>query len=919
MMPPPVDHRLWAKWSGVEDLGPYPVPCHLIDTAMAAMELWEHYLAPGQRRAIAQGWGVTDQHARALTGFWAGLHDLGKLCPSFQHSQPDAAGSLPHDSAYPTPAGWHQQEPLRHERVTHLTLPALLHTRGYPGAGNRPKRSLAHQIAQILGGHHGRYGTALTSEQLADPHRHEQRVGNRSWAEQREATVELLHQLCGQPSPPARFGTPAAAVLTTGVVILADWLVSQRSWVRARLRQRLSTPDAERDDWSRHAARARQALPGLLDKAQLRQPTWKPETTFAGLFPQITQPYPLQADIDAHLPALVHGPGLVIVTAPTGDGKTESGLLAARLLGHASGTPGLGTFLPTMATTDAMHRRKRRFADRTLKDPTPVARLHSLAWLDDHTDDDTSLTKREIALIVGEWLRGRHRGLLAGIATGTWDTAALAALPLRFNAMRWLGLTGKTIIIDEAHAYDAYGHHLTARLLQWLGHCRVPVVLLSATLTGRIATQLAHAYRTGAGHTAPTTIQPTYPGWTHIDATTGTVTTSPTLPSTRARDLRIHLTHVTHTHNPTTPGGRAHTLLAALQPLTNSGEGTALIVCNTVADAQQTANLLRNHLNGAHPPLIQLLHARFPQRQREGITRRVLRWASPPDDKDPAARRPARPVIVIATQVIEQSLDVDFDHVITDLAPIALLLQRAGRCQRHDRDRRPDWAPTPALTVLVPTGQLPPRRWGSVYSGNLLDRTLTALRQLPNATCRIPHDVQQLVDNVYTHDWTTPAGLERAATEHAMESIAETNTIPPPTDALRDLHPLTTTDDEDALTTRLGADSIRVLPVYTDPDGNHWLDRTTRHQPLPHTVHPTDKPTIRRLMHKTIPINLDTLQRTGTPTHTPPGWTTTGALRDIHLLPQPTTNTCTATHHLDPLNGLVSTGDTFSKGMAKRL
>lgn len=896
-MPPPVDHRLWGKWSGLEDTGaPYPVVCHLIDTAMIAGRLWDSYLTAGQRRVIAAGWGVSQENAQQLMMFWAGLHDLGKLCPSFQHQAPEATAGLLDDPNYKPSS---DDSAIKHERISHLTTPALLVQLGYPTHG-RPLRSIAHQVGQILGGHHGTYSQALTARVLTDPERQEPRVGHTpGWVEQRAAHLHTLHALCGNPAPPAEFAPGGACVLATGLIVLADWLASRTGWIRARHWERNHTPDA--NDWTEHAARARKHALAAVTGAQLTAPTWKPIDSFADMFPFITDPHPLQADLGKRLPTLVNGPGLVLVTAPTGDGKTESALYAAHVLGHASGTEGLGVFLPTMATTNAMHRRIVEHIQRLQAAPIPVRLLHSMAWLEESTKttDDTLIANcAETVRISGEWLRGRHRGLLAGAAVGTWDTAALAALPVRYNVMRWLGLTGKTVIIDEAHAYDAYGHRLTERLLEWLGHTRTPVVLLSATLTGTIATCLADAYRRGAGHTTPITLAPTYPGWTFVDATTGQVTTSETLPTTRARALTITTQSVQHAAASANADSRLATITRTLQPMTSEGTGCALVVCNTVADAQATARHLRQACTGAHRPLVQLLHARMPARQRDAITRRLEHWGGKPRlaHTTPTGhytrargQRPPRPVIVVATQVVEQSLDVDFDHVISDLAPIALLLQRAGRCHRHDRPERPHWAPDPAMTILIPTGQLPPRHWGTVYSENLLTRTRDALTTLPAGVCNIPEDVQHLVDTVYTADWATDAGMNDIATEQAMRTIADQVTIPTPTRPIRDLHPLTTVDDEDLLVTRLGADTARILPVWTSPDGTPHLDRSATHAPLPITINPNDTTTIRNLMARTIQIDHRWLTGRGPETDTPTGWAGIGGLRDVLLLPQPVT------------------------------
>ncbi|GAA3085196.1 hypothetical protein GCM10020000_84640 [Streptomyces olivoverticillatus] len=236
-------------------------------------------------------------------------------------------------------------------------------------------------------------------------------------------------------------------------------------------------------------------------RAQLAPPVWRAATSFAEAFPRITRPHPLQADLGQRLPGLVTGAGLLVVTAPTGDGKTEAGLYGARVLGAAASRQGLGVLLPTMAMTEAMWSRVRQYVASSTTGEAPVTLLHSLAWLNaDYSDPDADAVIEDgcASTTPGEFLRRKHLGLLSGVAVGTWDQAAMAALPVRFNALRWLGLAGKTLIIDEAHAYDAYGHALTIRLLEWCGHLGIPVVLLSATLSGSLAQRLVAAYLTGA-------------------------------------------------------------------------------------------------------------------------------------------------------------------------------------------------------------------------------------------------------------------------------------------------------------------------------------------------------------------------------------------------------------------------------------
>ncbi|MFB6504236.1 CRISPR-associated helicase Cas3' [Streptomyces sp. NPDC002466] len=898
-----LDPRLWGKERGL--LRPYPLGCHSIDTAVMMEVLWERYLTGRQRRMLAAGWGLTEQETRLLLVWLASLHDLSKATPVFQRQAP-LADVLSGTEGFPAT----EEVTPYHDHGVHLALPELLHrVYGLPLDG-RPARLVAEQLGQILGGHHGRYGEPLSHQDgtLTCPIAVAPGLGEKGWDEQREAMVRLVGELFGVPVwPVSRAAAPVAAV-TTGLVSLADWLASQSWWLKARQRQHRKTRWTA-GDWLGHLGMARRAGTRVLARVQLLPPSWRQAKTFGAMFPDLAgvEPYPLQASIERELPDLVGGPGMLLVTAAPGDGKTETALFAERVLGQSAGTRGLAMLLPTMATTDSMHRRLVRHAGHNCWGKTPVARLHSLAWLDaEYTPEDLNPSLANPAL-VADWLRGPHRGLLTGIAVGTWDQAVRAVLPHKYVAMRWLGLSGKTVIIDEAHAYDTHGHALTVTLLEWLGHLGVPVIVLSATLTSTIASSLLNAYRRGAGHPELDTLTPTYPGWTYSDHATGTTTTRGPFPSPRAHRLNIH----THTYTPAESAAdtteRTSRILDILQPLHIHPEtpGAALIVCNTVADAQATETALEKAYAGS-VTLVRILHARMPVHQRHGITHRLERWTGPahparrhPDGHWTAStgKRPDRPLVVITTQVAEQSLDVDFDLVISDLAPFALLAQRAGRGHRHQGRPRPPYAQEPTLHVLTPVtskGQpTVPRHWGKVYDASLLRRTHEHLATLTGPLA-VPEQLQHHVDAVYSDTYTAGDDTRRQSDENAQQALAALVAVGQHRTGTN-LHPLTnSTHSSELLTTRLGDPSIRVLPVWTDANGRYWL-HPTQHTPrtrLPRRVKPSDRKTIRRLMRRTIPIPQKWIS-TGRPgsftndpvTNPPDGWAKTPALRDIALLP----------------------------------
>jgi CRISPR-associated endonuclease/helicase Cas3 len=832
-----VDLRLWGKSRGLERR--YPLILHLLDAAAAAECLWRDYLAAAQRRVITEGLGLQDEaHAGRLVGLWAGLHDLGKLIPKFQAMDGEAWAVLV-AAGYPPVAP--DQPPLRHERAAHLALAPLLAVHGYPTVGT-PVGCAAHRVAQLLGGHHGTFHQACTRDQRRWGTRATPALGGGVWEEQRVAHLDLVCSTLQHPKPPPVV-TPAAAVLATGVIVVADWLVSQESFLNERIKGGLP-PDGDRSRLAHHLEGSRRLARDLLAGAGLGRASFVPsgfEETFG------FAPYPLQASVATDLPKLASGPGLLLVMAPTGDGKTEVALDAARVLGEAAGATGIHFALPTMATADQMFDRVVDYARRRLADRAALALVHGGAWLDDRlaalTADppgrldpagvdarvltgerlDWSATDQVIAT---SWLRGGKRGMLAPIAVGTIDQVLLAVLPVRHNALRLLGLAGKVLVVDEAHAYDAYMQALLRRVLAWLGELRVPVVLLSATLPARVARTLVRAYLTGADPDAPLPEVPvSYPGWVHVDAASRTVTAR-SLPSTRACDLEIGLRAYRDDHE------RAAHLLELLAAVRAHG-GCVLVVCNTVREAQETREVLACAFAEDPPerrPDLLLLHARFPRWQRAETTSRVERLFGKDSQERPHA------AVLVATQVAEQSLDLDFDLVVSDLAPMALLLQRAGRGHRHRRPR-PAAFGRPRLEVLVPVGPdgacAAPSQWRDIYDEDLLLRTQRLLSARAGRPVRVPDDVQALVDGVYAGfaDETDDERLlkltmQRIAKDTAQAAIAQLVAIPQRPAAVGDLAELSRGEiAEELIATRLGVDSVDVLCCFTDPSGHRFIDR----------------------------------------------------------------------------------------------
>ncbi|MEV5434463.1 CRISPR-associated helicase Cas3' [Streptomyces sp. NPDC052682] len=947
-----VDESAWGKARGLDpELPPYPLVRHLLDAAAAALFLWDRYLSESQRLCIAAGLGMAGDlaRARAVTALCAGLHDVGKLS-GFQLCDARARELL--SDALRKDRGRIGVERMPHEVAGMRAAAGVLMALGFRD-GDGSVNAAVRRVAEIIGGHHGRFHEAvdLDSANL-------DLLGGPAWARQREAHAGVVFEVLGTPVPPERVEAPAA-VLVTGVVILADWLVSQEQYLCRRQRE-LGTSLAEHFERSCTDAERLVSEAGLL-------PVEVERKDFAEAYGITGKPNPLQQSVAEELAAAVDAGsrtadggrkgGILLVTAAPGDGKTETALEAERVLSERFGTRGFAFLLPTMATSDQMYGRVAGVVARQAGKGAGLTLTHSMAWLNSaYAEDELGsclrvLTcegeegsadgpvRREADMRPRRWLRGAKRPLLAQFAVGTVDQALMAVLPVRHNALRLLALSGKTFILDEAHAYDPYMQVLLGRLLNWLGWYGVPVVLLSATLPASVSDRLIKEYLKGAGlkksELRGRTFMAPYPGWLYVDAADGECTQisrerQTEQAASRRMRLSVQVEQVVHS-----AGGGGRNRLAVIQrllePVLEGEGGCGLVVCNTVAEAQQTYLSLRTHMAGRGRTTgegdVQLLHARFPGEERERRTQTVTSGLGR------SGPRPERR-IVVATQVVEQSLDLDADVVISDLAPLALLLQRAGRCWRHESwweqhgrpegRGRPAWAKRPTLVVLDPLagGRGVPGQWGEVYPEFLLHATSEVLARLGEKPVKIPEDVQELVEDVHGErgdrfSWDDPAKSAAYTAyrgkELADRSVGDVLVIPRARSVpgLHSLHHLRGAEEEWEAATRLGADAVRLLCVYVRADGTVTLDgEGTR--PLPGLDGDLTPADVRAVMARTIPVNAYWFQGDSEAHQVPDGWAEHPLLGDLvmlrqscadgHVLPVPVGG---RTLHLDPDLGLV--------------
>lgn len=491
----------------------------------------------------------------------------------------------------------------------------------------------------------------------------------------------------------------------TGLVSVCDWIASDTAGPASFLNTAPVTVLHSDGPVAYGRARADQAVVAVSvvfsgRPQQPRTPVGDFTELFHGRKPRGVQNWITDAD---------HGPGLVLLTAGMGEGKTEAGLfrhvfdLNRPAWGGASDDLYFG--LPTMATADAMMARVRDFWDGTA---APGHLAHSQAILSDFyaptatvpggvCDHDDSDHGAASGLTAADWFQGRHRALLAPVTVGTQDQVLAAALRHKYVTVRHAGLAGKHLILDEIHTYDAYQHQLLIRLLEWLGAYRCRVTLMSATLPRQRVVELVTAYWSG-WHGLPTATARKavadaipnplpYPSVTTVDGT-GTV---PAVVHRQKAWRRFTLHAVAH---PIPAGDRdARALyparIAKIVTDVRAGQPDVRIgvIVNTLDRAINVYRALRT--DSRHGQAV-VLHSRMVSAQRTDRTDQVHRLVG--------ERAPAGPVLVVATQVAEASLDLDFDVLVTDLAPIAALWQRSGRMWRHSVNTGTGWTHPDYLT-----------------------------------------------------------------------------------------------------------------------------------------------------------------------------------------------------------------------------
>lgn len=710
--------QYWAKTNadGTPGIG---VHQHLLRVGVVAALLAE------QRRTWFERFGI----GPAGVSLVAGLHDVGKISPGFQSKCATwlKQNGLEHESAR---NGWANLE-RDHSRISQFTIQRLLTG---PGAGLR--RTSAIWWAAAAGCHHGRiHYPGERGLQAAAGMTDDQWEGERQ-----EAALRLLSDLSidlriSLPEPVTDKSPVVWAV--AGLTSVADWIGSDEDSFPTD--RELSLEDIR--------IRASQCIHAI----GLRGPHVRPGLSFTDLFP--FQPYEFQRAAMG----FIHSPGVYVIEAPMGMGKTEAALAVAYQLmcsGHATG---IYFALPTQATSNRIHARLDDFVRRICPSAPSARLIHANSWLMAelaHPRPAATAHGEEDARRSRDWFASVKRALLAPFGVGTVDQALLSIVAAKHFFVRRFALAGKVVIIDEVHSYDVYTGTLVGKLSEELASLGCTVLLLSATLTRA---------RRGALVGMPTT-----------------------LAGAAESDRGVLLSGRSSKRGPLEPvalvSPKPRTIAVSFPDETKALElavsraklgACVLWICNTVDRSQAVRRRLQAFEAGGLS--LGLLHARFPFFRREELE---TYWMGALG-KD-GARPPG--CVLVATQVVEQSVDVDADLMISELAPTDMLLQRLGRLWRHARDARPIAAPElcilrearsvdefRAMDGVSIRKTLGPKAW--VYAPYVLLRSLEVWAE--RSSVQIPSDIRVLLEATYADSDELPGGWEELRNKIEGDRFAE--------------------------------------------------------------------------------------------------------------------------------------------------
>lgn len=683
-----------------------PLLQHLQDTADIMSCLCDEFLSS----SFAKACGLEENEFRKLAIFLAAVHDIGKAIVVFQYKIGDKlpdrksaleASGINFDVSYDKEKAKQTPHALAGEEILNLL--------GCPEC-----------VSAVVGSHHG--VPAENFQDLSMPKFEIAFYENYYGRDKGNIKVlqDIWQTIFDMALEYAGFSDVSelpkidcsAQMLLSGLLIMADWLASNTELFPLLSLEELKPADTMRAEhaWER------------LYFPQM----WKPEKVIMsdddfkdtfGFAPRSVQSEVLKIVENSE------NPGIYIFEAPMGCGKTETSLAASEILGAKFGKNGGFFGLPTQATANGIFPRILSWAETQSTELYHSVQLnHGSAALNplfQNIQRGIPQEESDSGLIIHNWFCDSKKACLADFVTATVDQMLMLALKRKHVMLLHLGLSEKVVIIDEVHAYDAYMNEYLEMALQWLGSYNTPVILLSATLPSARRMSLIRAYL----------------GIKKSDDRFEKEQGYPLLTWTDGKDIRQQKLSYDGAHKTVSVNTCVSDDVVQLVKNVTENGGCVGIIVNTVRRAQMFAELLQDNAK------VLLYHAQFVLPDRAKKEKQLVDLVG--KNSTPESRNG---LVVVGTQVLEQSLDIDFDMLITDICPVDLLLQRMGRLHRHDRGERPDTAQTPVCYVV--TDEYTDKHSASrkIYSDWLINKTFDILPD----SITLPDDISPLVQEVYS-------------------------------------------------------------------------------------------------------------------------------------------------------------------------
>lgn len=651
-----------------------------------------------------------------LVGALAALHDLGKISPGFQRKciiwlKDNDLLTIDQKNCWDTGT-----EP-DHGKVSHASIQDFLVSQGVG-------RSVAKYVAAVLGAHHGRLKYLPNDRGIKPPFIKPiiENVSGINWEMERQEYAKRMWGFfdVGSFSDEFLSGESFALWWFAGLTSVADWIGSDERFFSAEFE------DLESND---NLGRAHNALESIGFIPPVVIPNLSFEQIF-GFSPNEMQVKALSSII---------GPGVYVIEAPMGMGKTEAALGVAYNLLSAGKVNGIYFALPTQATSNRIHLRVNEFLQHISSTVGESRLIHGNSWLlKDELEYEPAVNSAkekptEDARCGRDWFASAKRALLAPFGVGTIDQALLGVVAAKHFFVRHFALAGKVVILDEVHSYDLYTGTLIDKLITTLEGLGCIVIVLSATLTGKRRDQILSTH-------ADENVELPYPlisGRTENNILDPVSASAP-----KSRNVEIEF---------------IDSEAAVDEALKTACKGGAVLwICNTVGAAQKYFNRFKGLVPDNIP--LGLLHSRFPHWRREELEQSWMERFGKKSETRCAC-------ILVSTQVVEQSVDLDADLLVTELAPTDMILQRIGRLWRHDRGNRPVAVPRVCIIeeevslndLYTMSAEKIKKVLGNksfVYDPYILLRTLKVWRG--RSEILIPKEIRSVIEATYQELWDEP-------------------------------------------------------------------------------------------------------------------------------------------------------------------